>query len=267
MSYTCKTTNIFKNKCTKLNPQNHNSTFLVNKFINAYSSTHIHHNLTSYKFNNANHLKAIKSDDTIQQTDANTLQIISDLSSNVDDQWHQIINQHTNLSDNIKQQPIPSSLQNDLNSLLRNKIIKAIYKLQDGLLEREIEVRLLLLAALCGEHLLLLGPPGTAKSELSRRLSSLCGGKYFERLLTRFSVPEELFGPLSMKGLENDEYIRQIEGYLPTAEVAFIDEIFKANSAILNALLTLLNERLFDNGNARIKSPLLCLVFKYFFSN
>ena len=63
-----------------------------------------------------------------------------------------------------------------------------------------------------------------------------------------------------MKGLENDEYVRQIEGYLPTAEVAFIDEIFKANSAILNALLTLLNERLFDNGNQRFSVPLLCLV-------
>ncbi len=65
---------------------------------------------------------------------------------------------------------------------------------------------------------------------------------------------------MSMKGLENDEYVRQIEGYLPTAEVAFIDEIFKANSAILNALLTLLNERLFDNGNQRFSVPLLCLV-------
>lgn len=63
-----------------------------------------------------------------------------------------------------------------------------------------VQVRLLLLAALCGEHMLLLGPPGTAKSELSRRLSSLISGTYFERLLTRFSVPEELFGPLSMKG-------------------------------------------------------------------
>jgi MoxR-like ATPase len=61
-------------------------------------------------------------------------------------------------------------------------------------------------------------------------------------------------------GLENDEYVRKTDGYLPTAEVAFIDEIFKANSAILNALLTLLNERLFDNGNERYKVPLLCLV-------
>ena len=61
-------------------------------------------------------------------------------------------------------------------------------------------------------------------------------------------------------GLENDEYVRKTDGYLPTAEVAFIDEIFKANSAILNALLTLLNERLFDNGNQRYKVPLLCLV-------
>jgi MoxR-like ATPase len=68
------------------------------------------------------------------------------------------------------------------------------------------QVRLLLLAALCGEHLLLLGPPGTAKSELSRRLAKLTGGRYFERLLTRFSVPEELFGPLSMKGARCGRY-------------------------------------------------------------
>ncbi len=64
-------------------------------------------------------------------------------------------------------------------------------------------------------------------------------------------------------GLENDEYVRQIDGYLPTCEVAFIDEIFKANSAILNALLTLLNERLFDNGNQRLRVPLLCLVSNF----
>ena len=144
------------------------------------------------------------------------------------------------------------------------KLVKGIRRasevLSSGLLEREVEVKLLLLAALTGEHLLLLGPPGTAKSELARRLSKVCHGTYFERLLTRFSVPEELFGPLSMKGLEEDRYQRQIDGYLPTAQVAFVDEIFKANSAILNALLTLLNERLFDNGAERIDVPLLCMV-------
>lgn len=71
---------------------------------------------------------------------------------------------------------------------------------------------------------------------------------------------QELFGPLSMRALEEDKYIRQIDGYLPSAKVAFIDEVFKANSAILNTLLTILNERLFDNGSARIKVPLICLV-------
>ena len=145
---------------------------------------------------------------------------------------------------------------------LADKIRGATAALESGLVERETEVRLLLLAAFCGEHLLLLGPPGTAKSELGRRLSAVCGGDgvFFERLLTRFSVPEELFGPLSMRGLENDRYVRQTEGYLPDATVAFVDEVFKANSAILNSLLTILNERLFDNGNERVEVPLLCLV-------
>ena len=146
-------------------------------------------------------------------------------------------------------------------SALATKIADATRALERGLVERETETRLLLLAACWGEHLLLLGPPGTAKSELGRRLSALCeGGSFFERLLTRFSVPEELFGPLSMKGLEKDEYVRKIDGYLPTANVAFVDEIFKANSAILNSLLTILNERLFDNGSERVEVPLLCMV-------
>jgi len=140
------------------------------------------------------------------------------------------------------------------------RIGEAIQELQVGLVERDAEVRLMLLAAMAGEHILFLGPPGTAKSELGRRLSMVCQGVFFERLLTRFSVPEELFGPLSMRGLENDQYVRQIDGYLPSATVAFVDEIFKANSAILNSLLTILNERLFDNGNERFKVPLVCLV-------
>lgn len=137
----------------------------------------------------------------------------------------------------------------------------AIDELERGLLQRDVAARALLLATLAGEHVLLLGPPGTAKSELARRLQRLLpGARYFERLLTRFSVPEELFGPLSLKALEEDRYERLTEGYLPSAEVAFLDEVFKANSAILNTLLGLLHERCFDNGHQRLPVPLVCLV-------
>ena len=133
--------------------------------------------------------------------------------------------------------------------------------LTKGLVERDVAVRLALLAALTGEHLLLIGPPGTAKSLVARRLRlAFKDAAYFERLLTKFSVPEELFGPLSIKGLEEDRYERLTESYLPAASVAFLDEIFKANSAILNALLTILNERMFDNGTDREKTPLVAVV-------
>lgn len=146
------------------------------------------------------------------------------------------------------------------NGDLTARVRTAIQVMQEGLIERDTEVRLLLLAALSREHVLYVGPPGTAKSEIGRRLTKLLKGTYFERLLTRFSVPEELFGPLSMRALEEDKYIRQTRGYLPEAQVAFIDEIFKANSAILNTLLTVLNERLFDNGSDRVPIPLISLV-------
>jgi MoxR-like ATPase len=146
-------------------------------------------------------------------------------------------------------------------AVLKSRLQRIRDALSQGLIERDIPIRLALLAALAGEHVLLIGPPGTAKSELARRLRlAFTGQTYFERLLTRFSVPEELFGPLSIKALEEDKYQRQIDGYLPTAAVAFLDEIFKANSAILNALLTLLNEREFDNGTQRIKTPLVSVV-------
>lgn len=138
-------------------------------------------------------------------------------------------------------------------------------KLRDALLtslvERDLPVRLALIAALAGEHLLLVGPPGTAKSLIARRLHlAFAKSSYFERLLTRFTVPEELFGPLSIKGLEEDRYVRLTEAYMPTASIAFLDEIFKANSAILNSLLTVLNEREFDNGTRRDKTPLIAVI-------
>ena len=141
-----------------------------------------------------------------------------------------------------------------------NTLRAAAAALETGLVEREGEARLLLLALVGGEHLLLLGPPGTAKSALCRRLSSVCNLSYFERTLTRFSTPEELFGPLSLAALERDEYRRATTGFAPDAELLFIDEIFKSNSAILNTLLTLLNERIFDDGAQRKPVPLLSAV-------
>lgn len=143
----------------------------------------------------------------------------------------------------------------------KSRLATLLDQLGGGLVERRTAVRLVLLVALAGEHALLIGPPGTAKSELARRLHLAFGdAPYFERLLTRFSVPEELFGPLSIAALEQDRYERQTAGFLPEAGIAFIDEVFKANSAILNALLTLLNEREFDNGAHRVRCPLIACV-------
>lgn len=130
-----------------------------------------------------------------------------------------------------------------------------------GLVERGEVVDGALCALLAGQHLLLLGPPGTAKSLLARRLcQGLRGGNFFTRLLTRFSTPEEVFGPLDLRGLEEGRYERLVEGYLPSAHVAFLDEIFKANSAVLNSLLSVLNERVFHNGLVALRVPLVCLI-------
>ena len=135
-------------------------------------------------------LQAVRADQATEATDTGTIQLIADLTRRVDAEHAAALERNAYVPGSY---PVPDSE-------LRRKVLASIVDLQAGLLERETEVRLMLLAALCGEHLLLLGPPGTAKSELSRRLAKLTGGKYFERLLTRFSVPEELFGPLSLKG-------------------------------------------------------------------
>ena len=144
-----------------------------------------------------------------------------------------------------------------------NEKLKAIIAyLSSGLIGREEHARMLLLAALAGENIILFGPPGTAKSELARRLRHCFTDdlKYFECLLTKFSMPEEVFGPISLKSLENDRYERIYHGHLPGANIAFIDETFKANSAILNSMLTIMNEREFDTGSKRVAVELLTVV-------
>jgi len=129
-----------------------------------------------------------------------------------------------------------------------------------NLLERETAIEAALLALLTGEHLLLLGQPGTAKSMLVR---SICerieGATYFERLLTRFSTPEEIFGPLSLSALEQDQYRRITSGTLVEAHIAFLDECFKANSSILNSLLAIINERIYHEAGQVQQVPLLSL--------
>lgn len=142
------------------------------------------------------------------------------------------------------------------------KLKKLGEHLESGLVGRRDHARMLLLAAVAGENALLFGPPGTAKSLLARRLKDCFADevRYFECLLTKFSMPEEVFGPVSLKGLEQDIFRRVYDRYMPGAGVAFIDETFKANSAILNSMLTILNEREFDTGNERIKVPLRCVV-------
>jgi MoxR-like ATPase len=118
-------------------------------------------------------------------------------------------------------------------------------------------VRLMLVAACAGEHMLLVGPPGTAKSALVRMFAKLVDARYFEYLLTRFTEPNEIFGPIDIQAFRAGSYQRRSEGMLPTGEIVFLDEIFKANSAILNSLLGVLNERLFTVGGNVVKVPLL----------
>src|SRR6266513_1203471 len=142
----------------------------------------------------------------------------------------------------------------------REKLKSIREELKQTFLERADLIDGALAALLSSHHLLIIGPPGTAKSmladELCRRVE---GADYFQWLLTRFTTPEEIFGAVSLKALEQDDYRRVTTRKLPEAHIAFLDEIFKANSSILNALLTLINERLFHNGKEIARVPLLTL--------
>src|SRR5512138_2828253 len=130
----------------------------------------------------------------------------------------------------------------------------------EGLVEREFLLEMTVLAAVAGEHLLVIGPPGTAKSEAVRRVAGALGGRYFEYLLGRFTEPSELFGPIDLKKLREGIVETETESMLPEAEIAFLDEVFQGSTAILNTLLGILNERVFLRGHTRRTCPLrLCL--------
>ena len=127
--------------------------------------------------------------------------------------------------------------------------------------ERENVVEGILVALLSRQHMLMIGPAGTAKSALSVELAEIVQGTtYFQWLLTRFSTPEEVFGPLSLKDLEKGIYKRNTISKMPEANLVFLDEIFKANSAILNSLLTLINERIFYNDETPVRVPLISVI-------
>lgn len=155
---------------------------------------------------------------------------------------------------------------------MKQKIQAMLADMNTGLIDREQAIKAALLSVLAAENLVLIGPPGTAKSMVSRRVAQHIqatqgsqsphggSGSYFEYLLTKFSTPEEIFGPLSISELKADRFRRNTAGYLPTAEIAFLDEIFKSSSSILNALLTILNERVFHNGNQPQHVPLRSLI-------
>ncbi len=140
---------------------------------------------------------------------------------------------------------------------LTNRLGLIAQNLESRFLGKEEVIRLLLIAVVAGEHAVLIGPPGTAKSALIRTFSKLIQAKYFEYLLTRFTEPNEIFGPVDIAAFREGKYIRRTEAMLPESEVVFLDEVFKSNSAILNALLTLLNERMYTSGGQVMRCPLI----------
>lgn len=146
--------------------------------------------------------------------------------------------------------------------MINNKKIKNILEhINSDLQEREEIVSVILLCMIANKSVFLYGPPGTGKSYIARKVASVFeSDKFFDYLMGKFSTPEEIFGPFKLGELKKDNLERDIEEFLPSADFAFLDEIWKSSPAILNSLLTILNEKIFKTGKKTIKVPLKGLI-------
>jgi MoxR-like ATPase len=152
-------------------------------------------------------------------------------------------------------EPIPASTPVVDLAVVPAKLTRIENVLNGKILERKREIETAVTALIANKHHCQIGPPGIGKTFLVDELHKLItDARYFRWLMTRFTTPEEVFGPVSLKELENDHYVRHTAGKLPESDVAFLDEIFKANSSILNSFLTIMNEGLFFNNGA----PMQC---------
>ena len=150
-------------------------------------------------------------------------------------------------------------------SISQKRVMKLIEESSKDFINREEAVKTILAGLVSGISVVLFGPPGTAKSALIRRITSLSGlnsseEKYFEYLLTNHTMPEEIFGSVNLEELSKGRIKRETRGKLPKAEIAFLDELFRGGSHILNTLLTIINEKRFDSGDGMEQVPLLGLI-------
>lgn len=144
--------------------------------------------------------------------------------------------------------------------LVRQLNESVLLPMKSHFVDKDEVIDLLGTCLVAGENLFMLGPPGTAKSALVHELARLIEGRSFDYLLTRFTEPNELFGPFDIRKLRDGELVTNTEGMLPEASLVFLDELLNANSAILNSLLQVLNERVFRRGRETRRLPLLMVV-------